>query len=112
MSVIWSLNQTRQALGTVDGLPGNNPVQGRCYEEYFDNSTPALLSPVLVYSDINTPSPDGTVVVPAQTVSITQLAQGTCLGNGSYSIRLTSPISSLTAYICIAAAAMLLISVS
>ncbi|KAF9552310.1 hypothetical protein CPC08DRAFT_698717 [Agrocybe pediades] len=70
-------------LGTLDSLPGNNPVQAHCFEEYFANYTPALLSPAMAFTDTNVPTPTGTVSVPAQTTSIAQSARGTCLGNSS-----------------------------
>jgi len=72
-----------QALGTLESLPGNNPVQAHCFEEYSANYTPALLSPVYAFTDTSIPPPTGTVSVPAQTISISESARGTCIGNAS-----------------------------
>ncbi|KAG6822004.1 hypothetical protein H0H93_006591, partial [Arthromyces matolae] len=54
-----------KATGTLDKLPGNNPVQpfGQRATMYTDPNTPALLSPIYAYTG-NSPSQVGTVIVP------------------------------------------------
>jgi len=64
--------------GTLAVLPGNNPVQAGCYEEYIDQSTPALLAPVFVYNG-TTPPARGNVSVPATTSAVAETAKGTCI---------------------------------
>lgn len=64
--------------GTLATLPGNNPVQAKCYEDYTDLGTPGLLSPVYVYNG-TVPPGTGTVSVAAKTSSVIQTAQGTCI---------------------------------
>ncbi|KAJ7724926.1 hypothetical protein DFH07DRAFT_854439 [Mycena maculata] len=68
-----------QTLGTLETLPGNNPVQG--YQEYIDPVTPPILSPVYVYNG-STGGPTGTLVTPAQTAIVTQTANGSCIRKG------------------------------
>ncbi|KAF7326656.1 Wsc domain [Mycena venus] len=71
-----------QTLGTLETLPGNNPIQAPCYQTYIDPVTPAILSPVYVYNG-STGGPTGTVVIPAQTAIVTQTANGSCIRKGS-----------------------------
>ncbi|KAJ7630002.1 hypothetical protein DFH06DRAFT_1224584 [Mycena polygramma] len=71
-----------QTLGTLETLPGNNPVQAPCYEAYIDPITPAILSPVYIYNG-SAGGPTGVVVTPAQTASVTQTANGSCIRKGS-----------------------------
>ncbi|KAJ7854966.1 hypothetical protein B0H14DRAFT_2508143 [Mycena olivaceomarginata] len=70
-----------QTLGTLETLPGNNPIQAPCYQTYFDPVTPAILQPVYVYNG-STGGPTGTVVTPAQTAIVTQTANGSCIRKG------------------------------
>jgi len=70
-----------QTLGTLETLPGNNPIQAPCYQTYIDPVTPAILSPVYVYNG-STGGPTGTVVTPAQTAIVTQTANGSCIRKG------------------------------
>ncbi|KAJ6554576.1 hypothetical protein B0H19DRAFT_995026 [Mycena capillaripes] len=69
------------SLGTLQTLPGNNPIQAPCYQTYIDPITPAILSPVYVYNG-STGGPTGTVVTPAQTAIVTQTANGSCIRKG------------------------------
>ncbi|KAJ7619264.1 hypothetical protein FB45DRAFT_930270 [Roridomyces roridus] len=70
-----------QTLGTLDILPGNNPVQG--YENYIDPITPPILSPVYVFAGSSTTGgPIGTVATPAQTADVSQTANGSCIRKG------------------------------
>lgn len=71
--------------GTLLTLPGANPVQSDCYEEYFESTVPALLSPVYVDNGTSpTPPVTGTIAVPAHNVSVSQKARGTCVvGNNA-----------------------------
>ncbi|KAF9054059.1 hypothetical protein BJ165DRAFT_1337872 [Panaeolus papilionaceus] len=71
-----------QVLGVLPALPGNNPVQATCFEDYGDPVVPALMSPVSVYTDANSIPPTGTIAVVAKTTT-TSPPSGTCLGNGS-----------------------------
>ncbi|KAJ7054748.1 hypothetical protein C8F01DRAFT_1162793 [Mycena amicta] len=68
-----------QTLGTLDLLPGNNPVQG--YENYIDPVTPPILAPVYVYNG-STGGPMGTTATSAQTALVTQTADGSCIRKG------------------------------
>ncbi|CAK5271500.1 unnamed protein product [Mycena citricolor] len=71
-------------LGTLDTLPGNNPVQAPCYQNYIDPTTPPILSPVSVYTTSTTPGmPSGTVATAAQTADVTQTANGSCIRPGA-----------------------------
>ncbi|KAF8192643.1 hypothetical protein K438DRAFT_1906806 [Mycena galopus ATCC 62051] len=70
-----------QTLGTLETLPGNNPVQAPCYQTYIDPITPAILSPVYVYNG-STGGPTGTVITPAQTAIVTQTANSSCIRKG------------------------------
>ncbi|KAF8147672.1 hypothetical protein B0H34DRAFT_738741 [Crassisporium funariophilum] len=101
---IFNLDQTTRCyisdtvdettLGTLDVLPGNNPVQADCYEDYVDPVTPALISPVYVYNTTNQQPPKGTIAVPASTAVTPQSPKGTCIGNGS--IHLVSCVVEVT----------------
>ena len=62
-------------------LPGANPVQAPCYEEYTANYTPAILSPVHVSS--TAPNKTGAMLIPATTTNVTQTAEGTCIRPGA-----------------------------
>ncbi|KAJ6463450.1 hypothetical protein C8R45DRAFT_1025772 [Mycena sanguinolenta] len=73
-----------QTLGTLETLPGNNPIQAPCYQTYIDPITPAILSPVYVYNG-SAGGPTGTVVTPAQTAIVTQTANGSCIRKGGAS---------------------------
>ncbi|KAJ7701569.1 hypothetical protein B0H17DRAFT_190023 [Mycena rosella] len=70
-----------QTLGTLATLPGANPIQAPCYQQYFDPTTPAILSPVYTYNG-TVGGPTGTVVIPAQTALATQTADGSCIRKG------------------------------
>ncbi|KAF5329690.1 hypothetical protein D9619_008944 [Psilocybe cf. subviscida] len=72
-----------QTLGLLPALPGNNPIQAHCYEQYFDAVTPPLYDPVFVHTNtlVTAPPPTGTIATPAQTALVTQLARGTCIAN-------------------------------
>ncbi|KAJ3510579.1 hypothetical protein NLJ89_g4591 [Agrocybe chaxingu] len=81
------------ALGTLDALPGNNPVQAHCYERFIDFITPALLSPVHVFNSTDQPPPRGTTARPAQTAIVSQRVTGRCIGNSTQSLH---PIGVMT----------------
>lgn len=70
-----------QTLGTLVTLPGANPVQAPCYQQYVDPITPAILSPVYVYNGTKG-GLTGTVATPAQTALVTQTADGSCIRKG------------------------------
>ncbi|RDB23529.1 hypothetical protein Hypma_009210 [Hypsizygus marmoreus] len=76
--------------GILAALPGNNPVQAGCYEEYFETSTPALLSPIFVYNEMgDLLPPKGSIFIPSTTRNVTQTARGTCIRNwGAVSYKL------------------------
>ncbi|KAJ7938380.1 hypothetical protein B0H13DRAFT_2226396 [Mycena leptocephala] len=78
---IFGMNKSSTSLGTLETLPGNNPIQAPCYQTYIDPITPAILSPVYVYNG-STGGPTGTVVTPAQTAIVTQTANGSCIRKG------------------------------
>ncbi|GLB44190.1 putative protein with domain of unknown function (DUF1996) [Lyophyllum shimeji] len=64
--------------GTLATLPGNNPVQAGCYEDYVDTNTPAILSPVFVYNGTGSlPPPTGSVVIAATSTKLVQTPRGT-----------------------------------
>ncbi|KAL1735188.1 hypothetical protein EV714DRAFT_267934 [Schizophyllum commune] len=80
--------------GTLDRLPGANPVQAPCYEDYVATSTPAIVAPVYAYDDAEDPvytavdgakvaRPTVTVAHAASSASVAQAAQGTCIYNGA-----------------------------
>uniref|UniRef100_A0A8H8CIG2 DUF1996 domain-containing protein n=1 Tax=Psilocybe cubensis TaxID=181762 RepID=A0A8H8CIG2_PSICU len=111
---LFDIDQTRQCyitntvdeitLGTLDSLPGSNPVQADCYEQFSASYTPALLSPAFIYSTAGqTLSSTATISVAAQTVTIPQKAQGTCISNeASYlSFRLSTYIFATIWAICV-----------
>ncbi|KAJ7270728.1 hypothetical protein B0H12DRAFT_778321 [Mycena haematopus] len=79
-----------QTLGTLETLPGNNPIQAPCYKTYIDPITPAILSPVYVYNG-SAGGPTGTVITPAQTAIVTQTANGSCIRKGGASSSKRSP---------------------
>ncbi|KAF8889009.1 hypothetical protein BD779DRAFT_1623261 [Infundibulicybe gibba] len=68
--------------GTLSALPGNNPVQSACYEEYVDTVFPAVISPVFAYTG-TAPPPTGSIVSPAQTLAPVQNASGKCVHQAS-----------------------------
>ncbi|TFK36514.1 hypothetical protein BDQ12DRAFT_686546 [Crucibulum laeve] len=70
-------------MGTLATLPGNNPVQDTCYEDFVDPVTPPVLSPVFVYNGTGL-TPSGTVATPARTASVSQTAQGSCVRNAGF----------------------------
>ncbi|KAJ6578874.1 hypothetical protein DFH09DRAFT_1148548 [Mycena vulgaris] len=70
-----------QTLGTLATLPGANPIQAPCYEQYIDPITPAILNPVYVYNG-TAGGPTGTVAIPAQTSVVAQTADGSCIRKG------------------------------
>ncbi|KIY46999.1 hypothetical protein FISHEDRAFT_46119 [Fistulina hepatica ATCC 64428] len=77
-----SVNET--TTGKLAKLPGNNPVQAPCYENYIDAETPAILGPVYVYNDTSaTQTWPVHVVRAATTASVTQTAKGTCIWSGA-----------------------------
>lgn len=67
------------ALGTLLTLPGNNPVQSTCYEQYLDSSIPPILSPVHVHNGTLAPTATATVSAPSKTLDVVQTARGKCL---------------------------------
>jgi hypothetical protein len=69
------------ALGLLlDRLPGPNPIQKDCYENFQDTSIPSLLSPVYVHNGTNLASSDtATSQTPSQTFEVVQRARGTCI---------------------------------
>ncbi|KAK0226894.1 hypothetical protein EDD85DRAFT_855914 [Armillaria nabsnona] len=69
--------------GNLTTLPGANPVQAPCYEEYTATYTPAIVGPVYVSTEGGV-VPNGTteVVVPARTVDGGRKPEGTCLWSG------------------------------
>ncbi|KAI5835680.1 hypothetical protein K523DRAFT_368070 [Schizophyllum commune Tattone D] len=80
--------------GTLDTLPGANPVQAPCYEDYVTTSTPAIVAPVYAYDGAENPvytafdgakvaRPTVTVAHAARSASVAQAAQGTCIYNGA-----------------------------
>ncbi|KAL1755966.1 hypothetical protein FB107DRAFT_212387 [Schizophyllum commune] len=80
--------------GTLDTLPGANPVQAPCYEDYIATSTPAIVAPVYAYDGGENPvytagdgsraaRPTVTVAHAASYASVAQAAQGTCIYNGA-----------------------------
>ncbi|KAJ7270936.1 hypothetical protein C8J57DRAFT_1320084 [Mycena rebaudengoi] len=72
-----------QTLGTLAALPGNNPIQAPCYEQYVDPVTPAVLSPVYVYNG-SADAPVGTIATPAQTAAVFQTPpNGSCIRKGA-----------------------------
>ncbi|KAK0448198.1 hypothetical protein EV421DRAFT_1676991, partial [Armillaria borealis] len=67
--------------GNLTTLPGANPVQAPCYEDYVAAYTPAIVGPVYVTTEEGV-VPNGTteVVVPARTVDVGgRKPAGTCL---------------------------------
>ncbi|KAK7055428.1 hypothetical protein R3P38DRAFT_2847000 [Favolaschia claudopus] len=71
-----------QTLGTLETLPGNNPIQAPCYETYVDPIIPAILAPVYVYNG-SAGGPTGTAVTPAETAVVQQTANGSCIWKGA-----------------------------
>ncbi len=72
------------ATGNLTTLPGANPVQAPCYEEYVAAYTPAIVGPVYVSTEEGV-VPNGTteIVVPARTVDVGgRKPEGTCLWSG------------------------------
>ncbi|KAF5341411.1 hypothetical protein D9758_012271 [Tetrapyrgos nigripes] len=72
------------ALGTLPKLPGNNPVQeeGRDAVAYKDNVTPAILSPVYVYTgDSPAKGQSGNIVSAASTAAGTGAAPAASSGS-------------------------------
>ncbi|SJL01044.1 uncharacterized protein ARMOST_04360 [Armillaria ostoyae] len=70
--------------GNLTTLPGANPVQAPCYEDYVAAYTPAIVGPVYVSTEEGV-VPNGTteVVVPARTVDVGgRKPAGTCLWTG------------------------------
>ena len=92
--------------GTLLALPGANPVQSGCYEEYFESTVPALLSPVYVDNGTSAAPPvTGTVAVPARKVSVSQKARGNCVvGNNASRMWQVHPY-----LICLAVVALLVV---
>lgn len=96
-----------QALGLLqDKLPGPNPIQRDCYEEYQDNQIPSLLSPVYVHNGTNLePTDTVTSRTPSQTFNVVQRAAGTCVVGSAARSRLSS--SAITISISFAAWSLL-----
>ncbi|KAF5361399.1 hypothetical protein D9758_006256 [Tetrapyrgos nigripes] len=103
---IFTLNQSSHCyisnivdepvLGNLTTLPGANPVQAPCYENYIASSIPAILDPVYVSStSASATNPSGTVAIPATTIDVTQTAVGTCIWTGDAKRGKTSPILSI-----------------
>ncbi|THV02678.1 hypothetical protein K435DRAFT_775460, partial [Dendrothele bispora CBS 962.96] len=101
---IFTLNQSSQCyisntidekvFGNISTLPGANPVQAPCYEDYVASETPAILEPVYTYTTMEgTMLPSGTVATPAVTVDVTQKAAGTCIWTGSSMKTKTSSVT-------------------
>jgi len=92
---IFTFNQSAQCyisdtvdetvLGNLSSLPGANPVQAPCYENYVANYTPAILAPIYTYTATTgpTPLPTGTIATPATTTQVAQTAAGTCIRKGA-----------------------------
>jgi hypothetical protein len=99
LDVRYYLRIPYPATGTLAVLPGNNPVQDRCYEDYVDSSTPALLSPVFVYNG-STPPAKGTVSIPETTSTVAQAARGTCIQKAGAVLSISKPMPLLlTAFV-------------
>jgi hypothetical protein len=73
------------ATGYFDVLPGANPVQASCYEEYTATSTPAIISPTYVYTRAkeSPTSPVATATPSFVNTEVTQDATGECLRTGT-----------------------------
>ncbi|KAI5899816.1 uncharacterized protein SCHCODRAFT_01083620, partial [Schizophyllum commune H4-8] len=80
--------------GTLDTLPGANPVQAPCYEDYVATATPAIVAPVYAYDGSENPvytavdgtraaRPTVTVQHAASSANVAQTAQGTCIYNSA-----------------------------
>ncbi|KAG5646166.1 hypothetical protein DXG03_004219 [Asterophora parasitica] len=78
-----SFNERSTTTGTLANLPGNNPVQDKCYEDYFDAEIPAILSPVFVYNGSGVSPPVGTIAVPPTASITTHTPRGTCVTKGA-----------------------------
>ena len=80
---------THLVLGNISTLPGANPVQTGCFEQFENTIIPPIVSPIAVYtSTAGMPSPTlppRDVVTPAQTLAATQNVspQGTCTSTGT-----------------------------
>ncbi|CAA7261988.1 unnamed protein product [Cyclocybe aegerita] len=106
---IFSMNQFNRSyisnivdeltLGSLDALPGNNPVQAHCYETFVDPVTPALLSPVYALHSTDQPPPRGTVSLSAQTAIVSQTATGRCIGNRARGLAPSGVMAILSALI-------------
>ncbi|KAH6912096.1 hypothetical protein BKA70DRAFT_825592 [Coprinopsis sp. MPI-PUGE-AT-0042] len=74
-----------QTLGLLlDRLPGPNPIQKDCYENFQDTQIPSILSPVYVHNGTNLgPSDTVTSRTPSQTFDVVQKAKGTCIANSA-----------------------------
>jgi hypothetical protein len=89
---IWSMIDDVDVplvLGNISTLPGANPVQTGCFEQFENTVIPPMISPIVVYtSTAGMPSPTlppRDVVTPAQTLAATQNVspQGTCTSTGT-----------------------------
>ena len=89
-----SLTTPTSVKGTLDTLPGANPIQAPCYEDYVATSTPAIVAPIYAYDGSENPvytavdgakvaRPTVTVAHAASSASVAQAAQGTCIYNGA-----------------------------
>ncbi|KAJ3535098.1 hypothetical protein NMY22_g6633 [Coprinellus aureogranulatus] len=81
------------ASGTLAVLPGPNPVQKDCFEDFSstDRVVPALLDPVYVHNGSSTAVPSGTVSVPSTTEATSlkgaKAPRGTCVVNSNAASR-------------------------
>lgn len=92
---IFTFNQTAQCyisntvdetvLGTLSILPGANPVQAPCYENYIASYTPAVLAPIYTYTATTGTGllPTGTIATPTTMIQVVQTAAGTCIRKGA-----------------------------
>jgi len=71
------------ATGILDRLPGENPVQAPCYEEYSVTSTPAIISPTYVYTLLSeSPTSFVSTISPAEATEAAVSPRGDCIRRG------------------------------
>jgi len=71
------------AKGLLDRLPGENPVQAPCYEEYPVTSTPAIISPTYVYTLLSeSPTSFVSIISPAEATEAAVSPRGDCIRRG------------------------------
>ncbi|TEB33816.1 hypothetical protein FA13DRAFT_1730096 [Coprinellus micaceus] len=80
-----------QTSGTLAALPGPNPVQERCFEDFSSTErvVPALLDPVYVHNGSSSALPSATVSTPSTTMKPPakgyKAPKGTCISNSNAS---------------------------